>query len=248
MTMASPAVRFDPLQPQRAHEYVAEQIRRHISLRLVLAGEALPPERELARLFEVGRPTVQQALRQLEADGLVEARRGRGGGTFVSHPPEGGPARDELISRLLRRRAELDELLVYRRAVEPAAARVAAGTRRKSDLEAMRRADRRWIAARDEPAYMRHDTEFHLALARATGNGLLVATLEDVRTRLGDALGLLPESDLWARRISGEHEAVIAAIEMRDGEAADAAMREHVVNAERSVRALLAAIRRRVAR
>ena len=95
---------------------------------------------------------------------------------------------------------------------------------------------------------MRHDTEFHLALARATGNGLLVATLEDVRTRLGDALGLLPESDLWARRISGEHEAVIAAIEARDGEAADAAMREHVVNAERSVRALLAAIRRRVAR
>jgi DNA-binding FadR family transcriptional regulator len=47
VTMASPAVRFDPIQPQRAHEYVAEQIRRHISLRLVLAGEALPPEREI---------------------------------------------------------------------------------------------------------------------------------------------------------------------------------------------------------
>ena len=72
------------VQQLRAHEYVAEQIRRHIGLRLIQPGEALPSERELASLFGVGRPTIQHALRLLEAGRLVEARRGRltGGGVF----------------------------------------------------------------------------------------------------------------------------------------------------------------------
>src|SRR5260370_39200733 len=72
----STGVRFERIQQLRAHEYVAEQIRRHISLRLIKPGESLPAERELAVIFGVGRPTIQHALRMLEATGLVEARRG----------------------------------------------------------------------------------------------------------------------------------------------------------------------------
>ena len=72
-------VEFEPIQQLRAHEYVAEQIRRHIALRLIRPGESLPSERELATLFGVGRPTIQQAMGLLEADHLVEARRGRRG-------------------------------------------------------------------------------------------------------------------------------------------------------------------------
>src|SRR5256885_10996226 len=49
-------VRFERIQQLRAHEYVAEQIRRHISLRLIKPGESLPAERELASMFGVGRP------------------------------------------------------------------------------------------------------------------------------------------------------------------------------------------------
>src|SRR5213078_5188073 len=111
---------FEPIQQLRAHEYVAEQIRRHIALRLIQPGESLPSERELATMFGVGRPTIQHAMRLLEADQLVEARRGRSGGTFVTSPAEGSPVMEKLIARLLRRRSELEELLVYRRAVEPA--------------------------------------------------------------------------------------------------------------------------------
>src|SRR2546423_10513025 len=112
-------VRFTPIQQLRAHEYVVEQIRRHIALRLIAPGESLPSERELTAMFGVGRPTIQHALRLLEADRLVEARRGRRGGTFVSQPLEDEIVMDELTARLLRRRDELDELLVYRRTLEP---------------------------------------------------------------------------------------------------------------------------------
>jgi DNA-binding FadR family transcriptional regulator len=238
-------VRFDRLQQPKAHEYVAEQIRRHIALRLIAPGESLPSERKLAAMFGVGRPTIQLALKELAADRLVEARRGRRGGTFVSEPAEDTVVLDELISRLLARREELEELLDYRQAVEPLVSRLAARLRRPSDLKAMRARIRSMAAAREEPDYMRFDTEFHLAVAQATQNRYLMGAIEDIRLQLNDALSLLPESETWHRRISGEHEAIFGAIEARDMRAAEEATLVHVDNSDRSVRATLAAIRRR---
>lgn len=240
-----PPVSFDPIHQLRAHEYVAEQIRRHISLRLVAPGEALPSERELAAMFGVGRPTIQHAMRLLEADHLVEARRGRRGGTFVLEPTEDALVMEELIARLLRHREELEELLVYRSTLEPAVSRLAAGMRRRGDLQTMRRAIRNMVESTTEADYMRFDTEFHLAVARATRNRYLERATEEIRMQLNDALSLLPESETWHRRISGEHEAIFDAIEAGDVDEAEAATELHVANSDQGVRALLAAVRRR---
>jgi DNA-binding FadR family transcriptional regulator len=241
------AVDFEPIQQARAHEYVAEQVRRHIALRLIRPGEALPSERELAAIFGAGRPTIQHALRLLEADHLVEARRGRGGGTFVCEPAEDAGAMDDLMVRVLRQRKELEEVLVYRRAIEPRVAREASRTRRRADLTAMWAAINAMTEATSEPDYMRYDTEFHLAVARATRNRLMVSSIEDIRLRLNDAMSLLPESDTWHRHQSGEHEAVLDAIEARSADTAEAAMELHVAASEQGVRAVLTAIRRRLA-
>ena len=227
--MSVARVHFPRLQQPKAHEYVAEQIRRHIALRLIAPGESLPSERRLAAMFGVGRPTVQLALKELAADRLVATRRGRRGGTFVSEPAEDPVVLDELVSRTLARREELEELLDYRR----------------SDLSAMRSTIRGMSDAGDEPEYMRLDTEFHLAVARATQNRYLVSAMEEIRLQLNDAFSLLPESETWHRRISGEHEAIFEAIEARDARAAEKATLVHVDNSDRSVRATFAAIRRK---
>jgi GntR family transcriptional regulator, transcriptional repressor for pyruvate dehydrogenase complex len=239
------ALRFERIHQLRAHEYVAEQIRRHIALRLIKPGEALPAERELAVMFGVGRPTIQHALRLLEAAGLVEARRGRTGGTFITGHDQDSPASDDLILRVMRERKELQDLLVYRRLIEPAVARLAATTRRGVDLSAMRRAIRGMRHATSEPDYMRHDTDFHLAVAGATCNAFLTRAIEEIRLRLNDAMTLLPESDAWHTRISGEHEALLEAIENCDGDTTETLMQEHVAISEQGLRAVLAAIRRR---
>jgi GntR family transcriptional repressor for pyruvate dehydrogenase complex len=238
-------IRFSRLQQPKAHEYVAEQIRRHIALRLIAPGESLPSERELASMFGVGRPTIQLALKELAADRLVESRRGRRGGTFVLEPADDTVVQDELISRLLGRREELEELLDYRRSVEPLISKMAARLRKRNDLSAMRTTIRNMVSAREEPDYMRFDTEFHLAVARATQNRYLVRQMEEIRLQLNDALSLLPESETWHRRISGEHESIFDAIDARDARAAEEATLVHVDNSDRSVRATLAAIRRR---
>ena len=242
-----PQFRFAPIQQLRAHEYVAEQVQRHIALRLIGPGESLPSERELAATFGVGRPTVQHALRLLEADRLVETRRGRHGGTFVAAPASDAGAMDDLMARVLRQRQELEEVLVYRRMIEPRVAREAARTRRRENLAAMLRAIDAMGDASSEPDYMRHDTDFHLSIALATRNRFLICAIEDVRMRLNDAMSLLPESDTWHRRLSGEHEAIAGAIRSRDAEAAEQAMALHVAASELSVRALVSAIGRRLA-
>ncbi|MGH3040409.1 MAG: FadR/GntR family transcriptional regulator [Gaiellaceae bacterium] len=237
-------VRFHRIQQLRAHEYVAEQIRRHLALRLIAPGEALPSERELTSMFGVGRPTIQRALQLLEGDHLVETRRGRTGGTFVSLPAEDSVVMEELILRILRRREEIEELLEYRRTLEPRVCALAAEARRKDDLAAMRRELAGMSSAVSEPDYMHHDTQFHLAIARATGNRRFGRAVEEIRAELNDVISLLPESDTWHRRISGEHEAILAALEARDGPAAEAAMDLHVANSDQGIRAALVVIRR----
>src|SRR4051794_18052447 len=163
-------VAFERLEQQRAHEYVAEQIRRQIVLRLVPAGQALPPERDLAAMFGVGRATVQLAIRMLVEDQMVESRRGRhGGGNFVVGPDENRAGMGILLARLRRHRDRVEEALAYRRAVEPAAARLAAAARSRADLRALANTISAAAAAETDVEFMQADTEFHLALAEAGG-------------------------------------------------------------------------------
>jgi GntR family transcriptional regulator, transcriptional repressor for pyruvate dehydrogenase complex len=236
---------FEPIQPVRAHEYVAEQIRRYIGLRLIQPGDVLPSERQLAALFAVGRPTIQHALRLLEAGRLVEARRGRGGGTFVCQPTEDLDAMEELVGRVSRDRSTIAEMLGWRYEVEPLVAGVAALTSLQEDLTPMRRAIAGMARASSEPEYMRHDTEFHISVARATRNRFMISAIEESRLRLSDAMTLLPESDLWHSRISSEHEAILRAIERHNRKSAEDAMQEHVANSHQGLRAVLEAVRTR---
>src|SRR4051794_37505240 len=114
-----------------SYELVVDQIRRAIQIGRFLPGEKLPTERELAGQLGVSRTTVREAMRVLQGEGLIETRRGRAGGAVVI-AAEGSPAERR---RLLRRRlAELENVFDYRLAVEPAAARLAAQRRTKTDL------------------------------------------------------------------------------------------------------------------
>jgi GntR family transcriptional repressor for pyruvate dehydrogenase complex len=233
---------FERIEQVRAHEYVAEQIRRQITLRLIASGEPLPPERQLASIFGVGRATVQAAIRLLEAERLVETRRGRNGGSFVTAVENDSIAKDYLLVRLRRERGHIEDALVFRQAVETFGAELAARSRRASELADIRSAAQRSADADTDQAFMAEDTELHLAIARAARNEFVYQAVEVVRLALNDALTALPESKLWQERSTEQHAGIVAAIERRDPGGAADAMRRHLAATEQSVRALLAAL------
>lgn len=233
---------LEPIEQLRAHEYVAEQLRRQIGLHIVPVGGALPPERELSRTFGVGRATVQAAVRLLEAEHLVETRRGRHGGTFVVGRADDNVAKDYLLVRLRRSKTEIHEALAFRREIDRFAASLAAGSRTGDELARIELADERVLGSTTDVDFMADDTEFHLAIASAAHNRFVYDAVEQNRLKLNDAITALPESPLWKRRTATEHASLLSAIRRRRRDDAAEAAERHATSTEKSVKALLAAL------
>ena len=226
----------------RAHEYVAEQLRRVILLRVAAPGDRLPYEPELAALLGVSRATVTQALRRLEHEGLVDVRRGRGGGVFTRRVSTDGENPD--VARELRAtRGAIEAAAEARAIVEPSMAMLAA---RRATADAVVRLgelnDELAAAEGNDHQFMRADTAFHLLLAEASGNALLHETVERSRLTLAHALAALPDSPAWHARTVTQHGRVLAAILAGEAETARRAMAEHVEDTNRAVKLMLATL------
>ncbi len=224
---------------RRAHEYVAEQIRRVVVLRVVAPGSRLPYEQELAGALGVSRATITQALRQLEREGLVEVRRGRGGGVFAHRATTDG-ADPAVLAELRATAAAVHDAAELRAIVEPAVAALAA--ERAGDVALDRLAGHNaamHAAADDDYGFMRADTTFHLELARASGNPLLAEAVERSRLSMARALEVLPDSPAWHERTVTQHAALLDALRARDAAAARRAMERHVRDTARALNLML---------
>lgn len=238
-TIVRTPVRFERLEQPRAHEYVAEQIRRQIALGMIRPGEALLPERELATMFGVARRTIHLAIGLLAAEGLVARRRGRYGGTFVLDRQPASRTADRALARIRGRGDSLREALDYRLDLEPAAAARAALAHTTDDLARIVDDAQAVAAAKSDAGFIEQDSRFHLAIAHATHNRFLIEGVERVRDVLGDLLAVLPESQMWRDRTTQEHAAVMEALRAGDAEAARRAMAAHIAHTDRSARILL---------
>ncbi|MST32159.1 FCD domain-containing protein [Acidimicrobiaceae bacterium USS-CC1] len=188
-------------------------------------NERLPSEAELSRQFGVSRPIVREALGRLQALGLTEARTGRG--TFVA----------SAVTRLTLcfgqySAADLNEV---RRAVEVPAARLAALRHTDEDLEVLASTLDSHEGATTAEETVATDAKFHCAIAHATGNKLFVRLVEDLREILQEQS--LAVSSLRTRgpHAAREHRRVLVAIADGDGNAAAAAMNDHLDAVERAI-------------
>jgi len=225
MPSPSDARSLGPVAAIPAHELVLAQLRRSIHLGHFGAGDKLPPERELAKLLGVSRTTVREAVRVLEGEGLVEIRRGSSGGISVKPQSMGR-------TELRRRMREFEEIIEFRLALEPMAARLAAERRTKADIVALDKAFE-WLAAIAETGaegavsdWVRADGEYHLLIARMARNARLLNAIEEARAGM-----FLPIGAVFGRLESRAHlmhlelhDAIVAG----DGDRAAAAMTAHV--------------------
>ncbi len=191
-------------------------------------------------MFGVGRATVQRAIKLLQEDGLVDSRRGRRGGNFVV---DLGPAAgsERLLDELRRDRTRIEQALRFRLEIEPAAAAIAAEGS-DADIAAILDTSARLVPGLSDPVFDGYDTEFHLAVVRATANDFFVDAVERTRLQIAAALRGMPESELWHERTMREHATIVEAIEARDPPGARSRMRVHLIHTDQSVRALLAAL------
>jgi len=154
---------------------LAEAIADGIVSRGLRPGDRLATEAEMIADYEVGRATLREALRVLEAQGVIEIRVGAGGGPFVARPGTHRLAR--MLSLLLRMSdVTLREVLDARLIIEPALAGQAAGHRQDDHVEALE-ANQRAIesAPRGSASFLRVNEEFHTLIAAASGNRPLAA-------------------------------------------------------------------------
>jgi DNA-binding FadR family transcriptional regulator len=220
---------FHPITTQNAFEAVVEQVRTAVDLALLVPGDRLPPERELAAMFDVSRPTVREALRVLAMSGYVGIRRGSAGGAYVLERPRSDQA-DRVREDLSAHRRELSALLEWRRVVEAEAAALAATRISDDQLRALRArlVESGGRHVRSHGLWRAADSRFHIAIAEATGNPYMLDTVRKVRAQLAhalDALILLRQAIEPAA--AHEHEAILAALQARDPDLAMATATLH---------------------
>ncbi|HEU4657489.1 MAG TPA: FCD domain-containing protein [Capillimicrobium sp.] len=213
---------------------VREQLEQAIARGDYAPGDRLPSERELSEMFGVSRVSIREALRSLEAVGLVEVRHGAG--TIVLDSSQRA-TRD--LSRWMRaNRGEVLELLRVRAALDELAAAEAAERQDESDLAAIRAAQDAFAEAaeaEDRGRLSDLDMAFHLAVAQASGSQLLANLLTELHGHLAESRAVFFGPEGRAKVSAAEHEAIIDAIERGDDAAAREAIRTHVA----SVRAVM---------
>jgi DNA-binding FadR family transcriptional regulator len=242
VTATSPM--FHPISTQNAFEAVFEQVRTAVDLALLVPGDRLPPERELAAMFDVSRPTVREALRVLAMSGYVGIRRGSAGGAYVLERPRTDHA-DRVREALSARRHELSALLEWRRVVEAEAAALAATRISDDQLRALRArlVESGGRHVRSHGLWRAADSRFHIAVAEATGNPYMLETVRKVRAQLAHALDALTLLRLAIEPAAAhEHEAILAALQARDPDMARATAALHGRTTEERLNAFLGSL------
>jgi GntR family transcriptional repressor for pyruvate dehydrogenase complex len=215
------------VQSSRLYEQIVEQIEQSVQKGDLKPGDQLPAERELAEQFGVSRTAVREAVKALREKGLVEAYPGKG--TFITNGSS-NPMRQSL-DRMMRS-AQVDatsSLVEVREILEPEIAALAAVRATEENLNSLREAVAVMDAAKRDPdAYIEADLDFHLELAEAAANPLILSLIDSIIGVLREQRMRIFEVDGGPDRGQYHHKKILEAMEHQDAQGAKEAMRAHL--------------------
>lgn len=229
-----------PVRSGNAFEEAIQRIVQAIKLGAVTTGERLPPERTLAKRLGISRVTLREALRALTEAGLVESRRGRSGGTFITYRPD-VHGDTVLLPHGRDLRDELEDHLVLRSVLEPGAAEAAA--RRDHDDAARDYLRERLNDVESTSSRQSHrlaDSRLHLAIAELTGSVGLIAAVADAQMTLAEMLEAIPVLAPNIERSHTHHAAIVNAILAGHPDDARQHMHDHIAATAALLRGFLA--------
>lgn len=219
---------YKVIQTSRLYEQIVQQIEASILKGALKPGDQLPAERDLAQQFGVSRTAVREAVKTLREKGLVEALHGRG--TFVKDGTSQAVRQSLDLMIKIGQSDGSSHLAEVREILEPEIAALAATRIEEQHLTMMREAFAVMEHSRkDDPeAFSEGDLDFHLALAEAAANPLILSLLDSI-------VGLLREQRMKIFYVEGgpergqyHHQRILEAVENRNAERARVAMRAHL--------------------
>jgi DNA-binding FadR family transcriptional regulator len=220
-------------------ELVSQQLRRQIVRGELSEGETLPSETELMAEFGVSRPTLREAFRILESEGLINVRRGAHGGTDV-HTPKIDVAARYAALILEFRGTTVEDVYDARNVMEPPCVELLARHRMPSDLKRLRASLAEARVRLDDPnALIQRHNEFHALVVELARNQTLIVLNDMVRhiINLSSAAHMAADAGTPAnlqavRRGFRAHEMLVEYIEAHDVDSAIELWRKHLVEAK----------------
>jgi GntR family transcriptional repressor for pyruvate dehydrogenase complex len=218
---------YKVVRTSRLYEQIVQQIEESVLNGTLKPGDQLPAERDLAQRLGVSRTAVREAVKTLREKGLVEAYSGRG--TFVTDGTSQAARQSFDLMVKIGQQEGSPHLAELRLILEPGIAAMAAERIKDEDLTAMRDAVAVMERSQKDPdAYIEADLDFHLALAEAVANPLILSLIDSI-------VGLLREQRIKIFNVEGgpqrgqfHHKRILEAMERRDPEMARSAMRAHL--------------------
>ena len=225
---------FQEISRSKVSVSIINQIRDAILSGQLKPGDRLPHERELLSRFGVSRYTLREALRTLETMEFIDIRKGAGGGPVVREVGMGF-TRQAIANFLHFQDLSIADLSEVRRLIEPYLARTMAERISDEDIDylaSLNEACAKTLDRGEDIVGGEHEVDFHVHMARATGNPVLMMILDFVNKLLVEYKFKVKPGPDFSRRVVQAHERILEALRARDGEAAARAMYDHVVDVE----------------
>jgi GntR family transcriptional repressor for pyruvate dehydrogenase complex len=218
---------YDRIERSRVFEQIAAQIERRILSGELRHGDYLGSERELGEQFGASRTAVREALKTLAQRGLVDMRPGRG--TMVIDGTSQAVRHSLHLMMRIGSRHVQEHLTEVREIVEPEMAALAAERAEDEHIAAMLAAFETMEHALDDAdAFIAADNDFHRAVARGSGNPLILALMDSIVDLLSEQRKMIFSVTGGPQRGQMHHRRVMDAIVAKDPEAARNCMRAHL--------------------
>ncbi|MCC6803467.1 MAG: FadR family transcriptional regulator [Anaerolineae bacterium] len=221
---------FKPIVNNRLSDEAVEQVRALIEQGTLKPGDKLPSERQLVQQFGVSRTSLREALRILEALGLIQVQPGLG--AFVVEPNVGKNLQSQWMAWLVKNVAAVSNLLEVREALEPKAAALAAERITGGELQILLQTLEEMessIRIHDIEMAVKADIRFHDLITQASHNDFLIELNDSINHALVESRYAYYEDSANIRVSLDHHRLVSEAIRQHDPENAARIMRNHAI-------------------
>ena len=238
--MVSP--KFKPIKQEKISTKIAEQIKTLINSGELKPGDALPPERELVKVFNVSRASLREALNTLAGMGFVEMSQKH---RTIVKSLASGRITDPLHHLMREDILTVFELIEVRKAVETWSAYHAAKRATPADIASLEKSvESMRLKIEQDISVVEDDADFHLAISEATHNKIQTHLMFSIYDILKESLGKYYEN-IKMKDVYEQHCKVVDAIKKKDAALASRRMHEHLDYVETSVKELAAPDRKR---